>query len=121
MICMVDACRYSIDRKSMAKKSYIEIELLNKDRILLHSDAWSKIYSLVEKKKVVVHFHKKFPFIFLETRPFVAFKVGTRYEYLDSVLYPTFKVNRSLREFMKLFDQEFVKFEETIVDYNVNQ
>lgn len=99
---------------------YVELELLDKSRIMLRSP-WSKIYDLVEKKRVIVHFCKKFPFISLETRPFVAFKVRTRYEYLDSVLDPTFKVNCNLREFMKLFDQEFVKFEETIVDYNVNQ
>ena len=118
---MVDTRHYSIDGESVAEKSYIELELLNKNRILLHVDTWRKIYGLVEKNRVIVYFCKKFPFISFKTRPFVAFKVRTKYEYLDSFLDPTFKVNCNLREFMKLFGQEFVKFEETIVDYDVNQ
>ena len=101
--------------------AYVELELLDKQRVLFHPYDWNKIYKLVERSRTVARFTKKFPFVEFKKLPYVTFKLRTEYEYLDSISDPRYNVNCTLREFAALFGKDIVPFEETIVKHNIHQ
>ena len=103
------------------KSSYIELELLSKNRILFHQSSWDKIYNLIEKTHTSIVFSSKFPFVSFKKSPYVTFKLRTHYTYLDSIADPRYNVNCTLCEFARLFGHEVAQFEETIVKCNLCQ
>lgn len=101
------------------KNEYIELELMNGNRVILQKD-WGKVYSLKEKNCHCIKFTATFPFLRISRKRYVSFKFRTTYETLNSCDDPRYNVNCTLIELAKLFGEYVKQFELNVVENDVN-
>lgn len=98
---------------------FVEIELLNKKRLLLEND-WTKVRNLVEKTGYFIKSSSRFPFFSIEKRRYCSFMFRTTYDTIDSFFDPKYKVNCTLPQLAALFDVAFKEFDKTIVEHDIS-
>lgn len=103
----------------MISKNPLELLLVNGKRVLIDKN-WEKVYNIHEKQYYKINFSKHFPFISIVKKPCTVFKFRTQYQYMDSILDPTYKVDCTLVQLGSLFEVNVIPFEQSRIEKDLN-